>query len=74
MDWQHYPCPSDPCSDFEVGQRFACAGFSVIFFIASVHLEVKILNVSFTERITSKNDRSFFTRSRSLLSCKSCSC
>ena len=53
MDWQHYPCPSDPCSDFEVGQRFACAGFSVRFFIASVHLEVKILNVSFTERITS---------------------
>lgn len=47
--------------------------FSVRF-LASVHLEVKILNVSFTERITSKNDRSFFTRSRSLLSCKSFSC
>ena len=34
-------------------------GFSVRF-LAPVHLEVKILNVFFTERITSKNDRSFF--------------
>ena len=48
-------------------------GFSVRF-LAPVHLEVKILNVFFTERITSKNDRSFFTRLRSLLSCKNCLC